>query len=320
MKRLRVWALRFSGLFTQARRDEDLAAEMDSHLQLHIDDNIRAGMTREEARRDAILKLGGLEPTKEAYRERRSIPVVEHFLRDFRFALRQLGKNPGFTFTAVAMLALGVCASVSIFAFVDAALIKPLPYPNPNRLADVTETVALFSRANLSYLDYLDWKKLNSVFQSLDVYNGNGYTLSTASGPELVRGMVVSDGFFRTLGVAPALGRDFYSGEDKPGTPNTVLLSYPTWQKRFAGKKDVIGRSIRLSGIPNTIIGVLPKSFQFAPSEGAEFWAPCTLPATVSCAGAVTISMGLRACAMAFPWRRTRSDARDRAAVGKPVH
>lgn len=281
MRRLRAWALRLAGLFPHELRDQDLAAEMDSHLQLHIDDNLRSGMTPEQARRDAILKLGGLEPTKEACRERRTVPVLEHFLQDLRFALRQLAKNPGFTFTAIVMLALGVCASVSIFAFVDAALIKPLPYPNPNRLVDVTESVALFPRANLSYPDYLDWKKLNTVFSSLNVYTGSGYVLSTPSGTDLAPGERVSDGFFRTLGITPVLGRDFYAGEDLPGAPNTVILSYATWQNRFGGKKDVIGQTVRLSGIPNTIVGVLPQSFQFAPRGNAEFWAP--LHAAGSC-------------------------------------
>jgi macrolide transport system ATP-binding/permease protein len=203
-------------------------------------------------------------------------------VQDIRYAFRQLRKSPGFAFTAVLILALGIGASVSIFGFVDAALIKPLPYPNPTRLVDVTESVAVMPRANLSYPDYLDWKRLNQVFSSMDVYNGTGYLLSTSAGTEPVPGERVSDGFFRTLGIVPMLGRDFYVGEDLPGAPRTILLTFASWQKRFGGRKDVIGETISLSGIPNTIIGVLPQDFQFAPGGDAEFWA--TLHASDSCA------------------------------------
>ncbi len=204
------------------------------------------------------------------------------FLQDFRYALRQLRKSPGFACTAILVLTLGMCASVSIFAFVDAALIRPLPYPNPNRLVDVTESVAMIPRANLSYPDYLDWKRLNQVFRSMDVYGGTGYLLRTSAGTEPVPGTRVSDGFFHTLGITPVLGRDFYAGEDLPAAPRTVILSYSTWQNRFGGRKDVIGETVALSGLPHTIVGVLPIDFQFAPRGKAEFWT--TLHASDSCA------------------------------------
>jgi predicted permease len=202
-------------------------------------------------------------------------------VQDFRYAIRQLRKNPGFAFTSILIVALGICASVAIFGFVDAALLKPLPYPNSDRLAWVTESVAMIPRADLSYPDYLDWKKQNQVFSSLDVYTGTGYLLTTASGTEPVNGMKVSDGFFGTLGIAPALGRNFRPGEDLPAAPQTVILSYATWQKRFAGSKEVVGQTVSLSGVPFTIIGVLPQSFQFAPRGKVEFWT--TLHATDGC-------------------------------------
>ena len=123
MKILRAWMMRLGGLFGGARREQEIADELDSHLELHVEENLRAGMTEEEARRDAVLRLGGVEQTKQAYRERRTLPQMENVLQDLRFAVRQLKKNPGFAVTAVMMLALGICASVSIFAFVDAALL-----------------------------------------------------------------------------------------------------------------------------------------------------------------------------------------------------
>jgi len=202
-------------------------------------------------------------------------------LQDLRYAIRQLRKNPGFAGTAILVLTLGISAVVSIFAFVDAALIKPLPYPNPNRLVLVTENAPMFPVSNLSYPDYLDWKKLNQVFGSMDVYNGAGYLLRTPAGTEPVPGVRVSDGFLRTLGVSPVLGSDFYAGEDLPAAPKTVILSFSTWQKRFGGRKDAVGETISLSGTPYTIIGVLPEGFQFALGENSEFWT--TLHASDSC-------------------------------------
>jgi predicted permease len=183
-----------------------------------------------------------------------------------------LWNNPGFTAVVVFVLALGICASASIFAFVDAALIKPLPYPNPTRLVHVTESVPLFPRANLSYPDYLDWKRLNKVFDSFDVFTATGYLLKTPAGTQPVPGARVSSGFFRTLGIAPVIGRDFHAGEDSPGAPRTAILSYAAWQKWFGGKKDVLGQSVSLSGVPHTIIGVLPQKFQFAPRGTAQLW------------------------------------------------
>jgi macrolide transport system ATP-binding/permease protein len=211
----------------------------------------------------------------------RGLNLIENLEKDLRFALRQLRKNLGFTCTAILVLALGMCACVSICAFVDAALIKPLPYLNPSRLVGVFERIAAFPRTNLSYPDYVDWKKLNSVFSSLDVYQRNGFLLSTTAGAEPVRAARVSDGFFRTLGVTPALGRDFYAGEDLPAAPRAALLSYAAWHHRYGGRRDVLGRVITLDDAPTVIIGVLPREFHFAPAEPAEFWT--ALHATGSC-------------------------------------
>jgi predicted permease len=272
--RLRAWLLRVKGLFLKDARERELADELESHLQMHIDDNIRAGMSPQEARRLAVMKLGGVDQTKEAYRDRATIPLLESAIQDLRFTFRQVRKNPAFTVTATMMVALGIGASVAIFAFVDAALIKPLPYQNPSRLLYVTETAPDIPRGVLSYPDYLDWKKFNQVFESLDVYNQRGYVISTPAGMEMIDGARVSAGFFRTLGVSPLLGRDFQTGEDLVGAPRTLILSDASWQKRFGGKQEIIGQSISIDEVPFTIIGVLPQHFHFAPVESAEFWTP----------------------------------------------
>ena len=168
--------------------------------------------------------------------------MLESLRRDLRFSLRQLRKTPGFTMTAILVLALGMCASLAIFAFVDAALIKPLPYRDQARLVGVYERTKVFPWSNLSYLDYLDWKKRNVVFASLDVYQSNGFTLTTPAGGEPVRGARISDGFFRTLGVSPVLGRDFREGEDLLSAVPTALISYSSWQQRYGGNRNVLGR------------------------------------------------------------------------------
>ena len=272
MSRLRCLWLRLLGIVPSQQREQEFAAELDSHLQLHIDDNVRAGMTPQQARRAAILTLGGVEATKQAYRNQHTLPLLEDTLHDVRFGIRQLARNPGFALTAILILALGMSASIAIFAFVDAALIKPLPYPSPARLMDVTEQASLVGRANLSYPDFLDWQKSNTVFQSLALYTDAGYMLSSGTGTELVPGMRVSDDFFRTLGIIPILGRDFYAGEDQASAPRSVLLSYATWQHRYQGSREIIGSTVDLSGLPYIVIGVLPQTFQFARRNNGEYW------------------------------------------------
>jgi hypothetical protein len=169
--------------------------------------------------------------------EQEDEPEMSGLGQDIHYALRQLRKSPGLAVTAILVLTVGIGASTAIFGFVDAALIRPLPYQNPDRLVDVAESATMFARSNLSYLDYLDWKRLNQVFSSLDAYNQSGYLFRTESGSVPVEAVRVSTGFFRTLGVAPILGRDFHEGEDQLTAPQTVILSYATWQKRLGEAK-----------------------------------------------------------------------------------
>ena len=193
-------------------------------------------------------------------------------LQDLRFALRQLRKNPGFTFTTVVIFALGIGASTAIFAFVDAALVKPLPYHDPSRLVALYERIPVGDRYHLSDFDYLEWKRLNRSLSSLDVYRPESFELTSATTPEEVSGARVSDGFFRTLGVVPFLGRDFRPGEDEKSAQPVAILSYQTWQKRFAASKSIVGQRVTLDGLPLVVVGVLPRGFHFAPVEPAEFW------------------------------------------------
>jgi len=263
---------------------ERFRSELDEEMKFHCEqmekECIAAGMTPEAARYAAKRQFGNATRLTERSQEAVGFSF-ETVLQDLSFASRQLRKNPGFALTAILILALGIGASVAIFAFVDAALIKPLPYSDPTRLVDVTESLALFPRGNLSYADYVDWKRMNTVFTSMDGYTGEGYALSTATGTEPVPGERVTAGFFRTLGIIPVLGRDFRAGEDVHGAAHVALLKYGTWERRYGSRNDVIGQTVNLSGVAYTVIGVLPKDFQFALRDNAEFWVP--LQPTTEC-------------------------------------
>jgi len=185
-------------------------------------------------------------------------------LQDLRFAVRQFRKNPGFAGTAILVLALGVAASVAIFAFVDAALLQPLPYQNPSRLVVAYETTNSCRECNLSYPDYLDWKKTSTVFSSFEAWKASVHLWRSPEGVQAVRSAHVSGGFFRTLGVSAMVGRVFTDADDRPAAPRAVVLMYDTWQNRFGGRQDIVGQSLILDNAPYSVIGVLPREFHFA--------------------------------------------------------
>src|SRR3954468_18106733 len=274
MRTLQGWIARLLGIFRKNELGQQVAEEMQSHIELEIADRVRSGQDEETARREVLMRFHGVDATKERYREQGGVPAIEHFIQDVRYALRAFRKEPSFALTATVVLTLGFAASLTIFALVDAALIKPLPYRDPNRLMFVTGTVEGIRRANISYLDFVDWKKDSNTFSGFDIYRGNGYLLANDRGSELVRGGQVSAGFFRTLGLSVLQGRDFYDGEDAPQAAPVVMLSYAAWISRYAGKPDVVGKAVKLDGVDRVIIGVLPREFQFALRGGVEIWTP----------------------------------------------
>jgi macrolide transport system ATP-binding/permease protein len=260
-------------LFRRNRFRNDLDEEMEFHREQVERELVAEGMSAAAAHTAAARQFGNA-----AFLQEQSHGMVafrwETVAQDLHFALRQLRLNFGFALTAIFILALGMGVSVAIFGFVDAALIEPLPYVAPDRLMDVAENGAMLRRSDLSRDDYEDWKRLNHSFSSLDVYNGTGYLLRTPTGPEPVPATRVSDGFFRTLGVSPMLGRDFRPGEDRPGGAKIVMLTFGAWQKRYGSRSDVIGQSVTLDDSAYTIVGVLPREFAFAPRAAAEFYVP----------------------------------------------
>jgi putative ABC transport system permease protein len=281
MKWLRAWFSRLAALFGKQRSERELAAEMESHLQLHIDDNVRAGMSPGQARREAIMKLGGVEQTKENYRERRGLPLLEVFLQDLRFGARMLRKNPGFTIVAVLTLALGVAANATIFSFVSAVLYRKPTVGNPDSALVVYGTSATRpGGANLypvSTPNYFNWKRENQVFA--DMAAGDPYynvSLTGQGEPERVSTMRTTDNYFSVLGVSPELGRTFTDGEDKLGHDHVVVLSHQLWDRRFGSDAGILGRSIRLNTQPYTVIGVMPERFRLMTFQ-AQLWIPLVL-------------------------------------------
>jgi macrolide transport system ATP-binding/permease protein len=273
MNALIRWLRKTALLLGRRNFDKDLQEEMAFHQEQTAKEFEADGTPPDAARYAAIRQFGNATLLQERSREVVQFRV-ETVVQDLQFALRQLRRSPGLALTAILVLALGIGASTAIFAFVDAVLIRPLAYAEPNRLVDVDESEAVFPRSNLSRDDYEDWKRLNTTLKSLEVYGGTGFLLRAGSLSEPVPAGRASDGFFRTLGVTPMLGRDFRPGEDKPGQPRIAMLSYGSWMKRFGGRRDVIGETISLSGEAYSVVGVLPRSFSFAPRASAELWVP----------------------------------------------
>ena len=261
-------------LFSRRHRCDELSETIREHLEEKIADLMDRGMTREKAERAARHEFGNVTLIEERSREVWQWPILESIFADFRYTLRQLYRAPGFAVTATIVLALGIGASVAIFAFVDAALLEPLPYADPNQLMAVNESSAKSPLWPLSYPDFVDWQRMNKSLSSLDVFTWAGFLVRGREGAEPVTAGRVSGGFFRTLGVRPILGRDFAVGENRLDGPNVTLLSYSAWLRRFGRRNDVVGQTVSLDNTAYTILGVLPRSFSFALAGNAEFWVP----------------------------------------------
>lgn len=276
--------LRLRSLFFKAEVERELDEELQYHLERELEARRAAGLPAEEARLAARQSMGAIAQNMEVCRDMRGVNIIEHGMQDLRFALRQLLINPGFACTAIVVLTLGIAATVTMFGFVDAALVRPLPYEDPSRLVHIfgahPEAVHSQSRGSVSYQDFRDWRERNRAFRSIAAYDVRaGFNRTTPAGPERVRGLRVTSGFFRTLGVGPMLGREFRDDEEGPSAPATVMLSYGAWQTRFGADPTVLGRTVMLQfpwlagGEPHVVIGVLPPEFHFPMAVEAEFWA-----------------------------------------------
>lgn len=277
MRRLRVFIYRVRGLFRSSQADRELAAELESHLQLHIDDNIRSGMTPDEARRRALIALGGLERTKEEYRDRRGVPLIEAVIRDLQHGVKGLAKNPAFSLAAISILGLGVGVNTAIFTLVNAVVLRPLPFPDADRIMRVWHTPPpdLFTGRQvfaLSPANFADWKEQSQWFERMAIYHVQRRTLTGQGEPAALMTARASADFLPILGQAPLVGRGFADEDDSAGGPNTALLSEATWRTRFGADASIVGRAIVLDGEPYTVIGVVPDAPVFV--DTIEVWVP----------------------------------------------
>ena len=273
---MRAWIHRIAGMFAGRRAETDLSAELDSHLQLHIDDNLRAGMTPAEARRRALVKLGGVESTKEAYRDRRGWPGLESLVRDLRYGARTLGKSPGFALAGIVILGLGIGVNSAIFTVVNAVVLRPLPFAQADRIVRLWHTppqstfpgMRTFS---LSPANFLDWEAQSTSFEAMAIYRGGQPTLTGRGEPTAVQSLRASASFLPIFGLQPIVGRGFTPADDRVGAAPTVLLSEGFWRSRFGADPAIVGQPILLNLTSYIVVGVVP-----APSflEQIQVWTP----------------------------------------------
>jgi len=265
--RLKHWfytvPLRLRSLFRRAQVEQELDEELRYHLERQIEEHIAKGMTPEEARYAALRAMGGVEQRKEECRDMRRVNFIENLLQDLRYGTRMLLKNPGFTLIAVVTLALGIGANTAIFSLVYALLLRPLPYPEPERLVMLSEKGRDGGRKQIPYPTFGDWRERAQSFEGMASIRDQSFNLTGVDRPVRLRGRTVNWNFFHLLGVQPQLGRMFVAEDDRYGAARTVLLSHEMWQERFGGEASVLGRKLLLNGDPYEVIGVLPPGFEY---------------------------------------------------------
>jgi predicted permease len=286
VKTLRAFWLRLAGTVHDEPRDS-FEEELEGHLQMHTEDNVRKGMSATEARRDAVMKLGGVEQTKELYHDRQTLPVLEVLMQDLRYGLRMLRKNPGFTAVAVLSLALGIGANTTIFTVVNAILLSALPVRDLPHLVqmDTVDSKTLVTQARseklqMSYPNFQDYRRENQVFTDLAAFMPTAVTWSGGAEPRQVQAQLVSATYFDVLGIRPAQGRFFMPDEDtKPNGNDVAVLSYALWANKLGSDPGIIGKPLIFDARPYTVIGIAPRGFRgtitfFSPEQ---VWIPTSM-------------------------------------------
>jgi predicted permease len=268
MDLLRTLLARLTSLFRHSTLDADLDDELRAHIDLAIAENLKSGMSPETARTAALRAFGGVTQTREAYRTQRGMPFFAQFARDFLYASRQLRKSPGFSITAILTLALAIGAVTSVFSVVNAVLLKPFAFRDPNRLVVLREVQdeAHSERWLIpdNYRHFLRLKHDAKTIEDAAIFHQGGMSVSPSGDhPRIVGAVVASPNLFRLLGVQPIVGRGFDNGDAQKGADNVVVLSYEGWQALFAGDTRVVGQTLRIGGQPTTVIGVLPQGLRF---------------------------------------------------------
>src|SRR6202171_1039211 len=277
----RILIHRLAALFRRRRLEDDLDAELRSHLEMAVELNLRKGMTAEDARREALRGVGGVEQTEDLYRDQRGLPMIETTLQDLRFGFRMLRRSPGFSILAILCLTLGIGANAAVFSWVEGILIRPYPaVSHQERLHALTGTArGEAGHTGLSWPDFVDLQRSCRLFDSFFVSKITGTTLSIGDRAERTIGSIVSDNYFDAIGVRPILGRGFEPGEDVGRNAHPVaVISYQLWKGHFNGDPQIIGKTQRLNGVIHTIVGVAPQGFYGTfVGWGMQFWVPASM-------------------------------------------
>jgi putative ABC transport system permease protein len=246
--------------FRRNQWDEERARELAAHLEIETDDNIARGMSLEEAQYAAQRKLGNAALIREEIYRMNSVRFLDAFGYDLRFALRMLRKNPGFTAVAVLTIALGIGANTAIFSVVNAVLLRPFPYPHPDRLVALSERAPGLPLMYIAMANLDDWRARNTVFENVEGFRAVNVTLTEHGDPQQLAVRQVTAGFFPMLGIRPILGRPFTSEDDKPDAKPVVLLSDSLWSHEFGSDPGILHKQLMLDGVSYTVIGVIPSS------------------------------------------------------------
>src|SRR5262249_17934074 len=276
MTRLRYFLRRLRALWLSEEIHEEISEEMRFHLELRAEENVRRGMTPEEARREAERRFGRFDRIKEQGYEARGGRWLEATWRDLRYGARMLLKSPGFTATALLTLALGIGANITIFSVVNAVLLRPLPYPESERLVFLWSEAPrqnIRERAS-AYANFSEWRNQNKSFEDLAVFDPTVVTLTGAAEPEQVMSVRASANLFPLLGVAPMVGRTFTADEERQRA-RVVVLSHGLWRRRFGASPDILGQTLEIDGVSSQVIGVMPERFRSG--EETPIWEPHTL-------------------------------------------
>jgi putative ABC transport system permease protein len=267
MKRL---VARLKALFQRSRLEREMNEEIESHFVLHVDENVHAGMSRDEAVRSARMKFGHLDTVKGSCREITGFPLLEGILQDFRYAMRGMRRSPGFTGVAVAILALGIGINAIVFTITDAVLFKGFPLVKEN------DRVVYLSSGRgccASYADFEDWRAQAKSFEGMVAIHGIQISFSDSTGfPESFQVSEVGVGTFQLAGQDPFIGRDFLPADETPGAARVAILRYSFWERRYGRDPSIIGRTVSINGDATTIIGVMPKGFSFP--QNSDLWVP----------------------------------------------
>jgi predicted permease len=278
MRKLRVLWIRLFGMICTRRDNEDFAAELESHVEMHAEDGIRAGLSPEEARRQALIRLGGLEQTRQAYRERRTLPWLERLLQDVRYALRGFRRNPVFTVTVIATLALGIGATTAVFSVVDRILFRSLPYAHDDRIVSLGLVQSLEKQEFMLGGFFYEWRDNQRPFEAMASQGTMLHACDLVeANPAQLNCIQAQAGFLPLLGISPVLGRNFLPDEDRPNGPRVALISYGLWQDHYNRDAKILDRQIDLDGNPVRVIGVLPKGFELPTLQAPDVMLPMAL-------------------------------------------